>query len=72
MAVGYTMDIPVDEYTAKWTAQANTATTATEWPWHLSSQCFLNEKYIVFTYTTYSLIQTQRDGIYTIGLKKFR
>jgi len=58
MTVGCTMDIPADEYTAQWTAQTNDATTSPNWPWLLSSQCFLNEQYIVFTYTTYSLIQT--------------
>ena len=70
--VGYTMDIQADEYTAQWTAQAKAATTPPQWPWHLSSQCFLNEQYIVFTYIPYSLIQTQRDCIHTVGLDKLK
>ena len=63
------MDIPADEYTAQWTISA---TTAPQWTWHFSSQCFLNEEYSVLTYTTYSLIQPQRDCIHTIGLKKLK
>ena len=72
MAVGYTMDIPADEYSVQWTAQATPATTPQLWLWCLSSQCFINEQYSLFTYTTYSLVQTQPDCIHTIGLKKLK
>ena len=72
MAVCYTTDIPAHEYTAIWTAQSSAATRQAPWIWHLSSQYFLNEQYIVFTYTTYSLIQTQRDCVHTVGLKRWK
>jgi hypothetical protein len=67
VALGYTMDIPADGYTAKWTAQPNAATTSRQWPWHLWYECFVSEQYSVFTYT---LIQTQRCCIHTLGLEK--
>ena len=35
IAVGCSIDIPADEYTAKWTAQTNAVTRPLLWPWHL-------------------------------------
>ena len=73
MTVGCTMDIPADEYTEK-----NELRSTLLQPQHHSelrifdNNVFLNEQYSVFTYTTYSLIQTQRDCIHSIGFKKFK